>query len=492
MSGAAEVRAFLRARGRRRRRSWSDRYTALMGAGLLAVMAAPVVDRAVSALPGGFDPARAGAGLALIALLLAGAVALARAVGPVGVSAADAAWLLLSPLPRRSVLSRTLLVLAAVCVAAGAALGLALLGALGAPDAPAARLLASAVLGVSWTLGGMAASVLAQASPSREGWTAALLIALAAVAVAAAAMGAGPGQGVLAAIASASPAAWTAAASASAAAAAGLAGRARAAAARIPVRLLLEASSRSGLAAGAVASLDPGALTWAAEDAHWRSRALRSRAWPPRLRGAAAVAWPDWRRLARRPGRLALMAAAAALPVLAARAGGGVPGALAVLAAGALAVPAAGTAGARRDAEDAALARLLGAGPRALLAARSVLPALLGGAWLTLALAFLESSGAGGPLWALGPLCAPALAAGALRMARRRPIEHAMPAVDTPLGPVPTGVLVWALAGADIAVLGCLPALAALAGGVTGPLLAAQGVCGAAVLAAYCAAPRRG
>ncbi|GAA1441629.1 hypothetical protein GCM10009602_16940 [Nocardiopsis tropica] len=246
-----------------------------------------------------------------------------------------------------------------------------------------------------------------------------------------------------------------------------------------------------GFAAGAFVVMDPGSLTLAAEDAHWRSRVLRSRPWPSRLRGAAAVAWLDWRRLARRPGRLALMAAAAALPVLAERAGGGATAVTAVLAAGALAVAAAETAGARRDAGDASLARLLGTGPRALLAARAVLPALLGGSWLALALAGLDVAGDGAGLWPLGLLCAPALAAGALRMARRRPIEHAMPAMDTPLGPVPLGPLVWAMAGADVAVLGCLPALVAVAAGVTGPLLAAQAVWGAAVLAAYCAAPGR-
>ena len=66
-----------------------------------------------------------------------------------------------------------------------------------------------------------------------------------------------------------------------------------------------------------------------------------------------------------------------------------------------------------------------------------------------------------------------------------------MAVMDTPLGPVPLGPVVWALTGADLAVLGCLPALLAFVSGVTVPLLAAQAVWGAAVLGAYCAAPRR-
>ncbi|RKS09252.1 hypothetical protein DFP74_4985 [Nocardiopsis sp. Huas11] len=490
MTGVASVRAFTRARNRRHH-SWSDRYVMLMALGLLATLVFPMIGRAVAAVPRDVDPARTGTGLALIALLLVVALSLARAVGPAGVSAADASWLVLSPLPRRDVLAPALLVLAGVSAAVGACLGLALLNAVGAPDALPLRLFVSVVLGVAWTLGGAAVTVLAQASPAWNDRLSALLVVLVVAAVALAVMSLGPGQGALAGLASAPPAAWAAVASASAAAAAGLAWRAGVCAARIPARAVLEASTRTGLASGAFVLMDPGTLASIAEDAHWRSRALRSRAWPRRLRGAAAVAWLDWRRLARRPGRLAAMAAATVLPVLAARAGGGMPAALLVLAVGAAAVAATGTAGARRDAGDGSLARLLGAGPRTLLAARAVLPALLGGSWLTLALAGLDLAGPGGLLWLLGPLCAPALAAGALRAARRRPVDHTLPVMDSPLGPVPTGPLLWALAGADLAVLGCLPALLAFTTGVSVPLLAAQAVCAAAVLAAYCAAPRR-
>ncbi|MFL1382233.1 DUF6297 family protein [Nocardiopsis protaetiae] len=484
MSRVAPIRALTRA-GEHRRRTWSDRYISLFGLALLAVLALPVVGRAVAAVPGEVDPARAGAGLALVALLLAGALALARAVGPLGVSAADAAWLVLSPLPRRGVLAPALLILAGAAAVLGAAVGLALTGALGATDV-AARLVVAVVLGVSWALAGAATAVLAQASQTWDGWVIALIAALVLAAAAAAVMSAGPGRGALGALA----AAWTVAAGAWAAVAAALAWRAWAAAARIPARAVLAASDRVGLAVGAVVGLDPGALTRIAEDAHWRSRTLRSRPWPARLRGAAAVAWLDWRRLGRRPVLLAWAAAAAVPPALAARAGVGGAGVLFVLAAGAMAVAAAGTAGERRDAGDAALARLLGAGPRALAAARAVLPGLLGGAWLTLALAGLDLAGDGAPLWPLGVLCAPALAAGALRMARRRPVEHTAPVVDTPLGPVPLGPVQWALTGADLAVLGCLPALVAFAAGVSGPLLAAQAVAGAAVLTAHCAARR--
>ncbi|MFD6099997.1 hypothetical protein ACFWF4_27100, partial [Nocardiopsis flavescens] len=75
MSATARVRALTRS-GVRRRRTWSDRYITLFGLVLLAVLASPLLGRALEAVPADTDPARAGAGLALTALLAAGALAL--------------------------------------------------------------------------------------------------------------------------------------------------------------------------------------------------------------------------------------------------------------------------------------------------------------------------------------------------------------------------------------------------------------------------------
>ncbi|PZG36844.1 hypothetical protein C1I98_26180, partial [Spongiactinospora gelatinilytica] len=113
---------------------------------------------------------------------------------------------------------------------------------------------------------------------------------------------------------------------------------------------------------------------------------------------------------------------------------------------------------------------------------RSLLPILLSCAWLALALAFL-----GLPGWLpFAPLAAPAFAAGALRMAGRRPIDHSMPILETPAGAIPLGLVIWALTGIDIAVLGCLPFLTALtAQQALAGTLAAQAVTGAGVLAAW-------
>ncbi|NRQ38292.1 hypothetical protein HII36_41670, partial [Nonomuraea sp. NN258] len=643
---------------------------------------------------------------------LAGCLMAARAVGPVMVSGPDASWLVLSPLNRRDLLTRTgrrLLLIAAIV---GLGVGLGLVAALGAPDQLVWRLLGAFVLGVSATAGGVALAVLAQASQSWHIWLTAALVALLVLAVVAVS---GQARGALVAVAHAPLSAVGAVAAGAAAIAVLLVRRAWTALGEIPTRAVLAASTRAGHLSNAATGLDPSVLTWIAEDNHWRTRTLTSRPWPgsaaqrrstsrpgsaphprsaPRPRPAAglgptsrlesatppetatrpesatgqrsasrsraafrlravsrlwaafrlravsrlwavsrlpaalrggsaswlgaascpaplALAWHDWRRVGRRPGRLAVMFALAALPAVLALAGGGPTVLGASVLVGALAVAVSGTSGARRDADNPALARLLGVGPRAALAARAILPGLLGGLWAAAALTGLTLAGglpasltpaaglsaglnpagalptgltpvgglsaslnpagalptgltpagrlsagltpadglpadvapvsglpvdltpagglpvdltpagglpaslaapgglpaglasAGGlPVdlvvgpglggsvgvwWAFGVLAAPALAAGALRMARRSPLDHSLPVIDTPGGAIPTGPLLWALTGVDVALLGCLPTAMAVLGVASelGPLLAAQAVMGAATLFAY-------
>ncbi|RAY16588.1 hypothetical protein DPM19_05490 [Actinomadura craniellae] len=465
---------------------WTDRYALVFGTTVALLLLAPFVQDALTGLGHQADPVRAGAGLALLGFLYAGYLASARAFGPVALPAADAAWLLLSPLSRRRVLARPALVLLGVAVAGGLALGVSLLAVLGAPPGRTALLVAAAlVLGVSATVGGTAVAVLAQAADPWDGWLRLGILAVVVAAVLAALLSGPAGR-----LAQAVPASLGAALVAACAVAAALAVRlAWARLGRIHARDLLAASTRLDRVATATTMLDPGTLTWIAEDAHWRGRALRSRRWPG-LPAPLALAWHDWRRLGRRPGRLAVLLASAALPALAVRAAGGVaPVAVALVAAGALAATASCTVGARRDADDPALARLSGVAPRAALAARALLPALVGGLWLALALAGLAAADGlpGGPWWPLALPAAPALAAGALRMARRPPVDHTMPVVTTPAGPLPTGPTLWALTGADLALLGCLPTLQALLAPSTslGPTLVAQAGTGTAVLVLY-------
>ncbi|NUW40360.1 DUF6297 family protein [Nonomuraea rhodomycinica] len=539
----ASVRQFLRQR--RGSAGALDRYVTWFGLALVAAIAGKPVSSLIASMAGQPAPARMSAGLALVLLAFAGFVAAARAAGPVALPASDASWLLLSPLDRRGVLGRTPRVLVVTAVVAGALLGLGLLAVLGAPDAFLWRLAGALVLGVSMTAGAMALAVLEQASRVWDGWLGIALTALvtlaavlSAAAVAAqtarpALTGAGlatgtgplPGSGsatgtvasaagivpaavhgvlgAVGAVAATPPAVVAAVATAAALVAALLVRRARATLGRMPARAVLAASTRTAHVTRAAALLDPGALTWIAEDNHWRARRLRSRRWPS-LPAPAALAWHDWRRLARRPGRLAAMAASAALPAVLSRALGvtaAAPSSAAVavtagaVLAGALAMAAAVAAGARRDADNPALSRLAAVGLRPALAARAVLPALLAAAWTAAALTGLTLVGAlpAGAWWAFGPAIAPALAAGALRMARRRPVDHSMPIIDTPGGAIPTGPVIWALTGADVALAGCLPALVAL---LTPPddlavPLTLQAVAGATALAAYLVRARK-
>ncbi|NYD49617.1 small basic protein [Actinomadura luteofluorescens] len=475
-----------RGRGERDVKSWSDRYSAAFGAVMALVLLAPLSGTVLANLPERVSAPRAGAGVALVALAYAGYLALARSFGPVAVSAADAAWLVLSPLPRRSVLRKTVVVLAAVSLLAGLAVALGLLSAVGVRDQFAPRLLVAAVLGVSAGVGGMAAAVRAQASQIWDAWLVAAIVVLAVFAVLAA-LQVGGRASPLAAAAGGSADAWAASAVAAATAAAVLVRCAWTALGHVPAHRILAASTRTGTVVAAAVVLDPGALSWIAEDAHWRRRILRSRPLPRWLRGSPALAWAEWRGLVRRPGRAALLAASTALPALAARAGDGLTPVVSVaVAAGTLAAAAACTSGARRDVQDPSLMRLSAAGGRSLLAARSLLPALVGGGWLALALTGLSATGVlgAGPWWLFGPACAPAVAAGALRMARRRPIDHSMPVVATPFGALPTGPVIWALTGADLASLGCAPFLLALNGPGT-VLLPAQALFGTATTALY-------
>jgi len=458
---------YLRAR-RGRPATWSDRYTRVFVLLVAAAALGNPVAEALAGLAHQADPARLGPGLALVAAAYAGFLALARALGPVMLPAADASWLVTSPLPRRAVLGRTALLLLVAAVLAGAALGLIALSMFGAPGQLGVRLAAALVLGAAASVGGMATAVLGQQSPAADARLQLLIGGALSVAVLAAVLGAGPARRMLAAVAEAPASLGAAVAGVASVVAAFLVRQAWAALDRIPARRILASSTRTARVTSAATTLDPGMLTWVAEDAHWRGRALRSRPWP----------------------RLAALLGAAALPAVCASAtGGGLAPAAGLLLCGGLTAAAMCTGGVRRDGGDPALARMLAVDGRAVMAARAVLPTLLAASWSALALAVLQAVGAlpPGAWWALGPAVAPALAAGALRMARRRPVDHSMPVIDTPGGAVPTGPLFWALTGVDLALLGSLPTLTALASrpASVAPYLAAQAVTGAAVLAAY-------
>jgi Family of unknown function (DUF6297) len=506
------VRSFIRVRARRnQRRHWYDWYAIGFAVALAALFLDGPVRAPLSRLtapPAGLVPAQAGVGIALTVAAGAGLLGLALMLGPVAVAPADASWLLLTPLDRRRTLLRPVAVAAVLAALAGAVLGV-LAFAMAAPYLPSAAAAAaghpalgpwvtlSAVAGAGLCVAAVLAAILAQPSPRGRAAIRAALAAVLAVAV----LGAMATQRWPAV----SDRATSIMHGLSVPAVAGLAAGSIALAAplfavvlrrlpRFPAATLLSASARASTTLTAAAFLNLTLLTWIAEDAHWRGRRLTSRPWP-RLSPAWALAWTDWRRLARRPGLLAALAVSVTAPVLAGAAVTGRTRGLvlvAVLLLGAVMAGLTGTAGLRRDTSDRTLRTLLGADTDAVLRARAVLPALLSAGWLLLAGILLVATGLlSGWLWP--PLClagGPAAGAAALRIARTGPVDPAGPVTETTLGPIPAW-LVTRTASLVLALIGWIPAARAVFAERThASTILAEAVLSAGVLAGYLAAAR--
>lgn len=506
-ASVAAVRSFLRGRGRRR---WIDWYSLAFAVVLIGVLLSETLAKPFSRLTASPDtsvPAQALAGAALVTGAAAGLLSLAQTLGPLAVPPADASWLLLSPLDRRGVLRRPIAATAAVSALAGGVLGVLALAMAGPYIRHEAHrlhwswLALAALSGGGFCLAAVLAAVLAQPSQRQRARMRAACAVISAAAVLAAVAGerwtsiSDAVTGWFATI-SIGTAEVSAAAALSAACVLALLVRRRLP--RFPAVILRADSARAATTRTAAAFLNLPLLTWIAEDNHWRGRLLNSRPWPhlvasarwPQLSRAFALAWADWRRLARRPMMLTVLAATTLAPALAGAAFTGHARSLAAcvaLLAGAIASGTQGTTTARRDTNDPTLRRLLGVDTRAALAARAALPALLSAAWLTLALGLLVAVGLlPGWLWLLlGPAAGPGVAAAALRIARTAPINPAEQGFDTPLGTAPP----WLITRSFSVLIGaaaCYPALAAiLSGHLHGGTFTAQLVVSAAVLAGY-------
>ncbi|HEY1625100.1 MAG TPA: DUF6297 family protein [Streptosporangiaceae bacterium] len=498
------IRSFIR--GQRHRR-WYDWYAMAFMVALVAFVLSDFLAAPFNRLltSGSTPPPQAQAGAALVIAAGAGLVMLAQLLGPLALSPADASWLLLSPLDRRAVLRRPARTVIVLCVVTGALLGVLALTMAGpylrhgARPALWAWLLTAATSGAGFFVAVVLIAVLSQPRPR---WRARLRAACAAVAVAAA-LAALSGQRwaaiprhVIAVFAdlSTSTAGVIAVAAVVIACAAGL--LVLLALPRFPAGVLSTDSARAGMTRLAAAYLNVPLLTWIAEDSHWRGRLLKPRRWPRAfspdrtMTPAWALAWVDWRRLARRPALLFALAGGSLAPAVVGTALTGHArgyGTAAVLLGGALAAAVQGTAATRRDSNDPALFRLLGVDFKKALSARAVLPALLGAAWLLLAFTVLVLAGVlSGWLWPLTGLAAgPGLAVAALRIARTGPVNPADQGPDTPLGPIPPWLIVRA-GSVLVGVLACYPVLAAVpAGRVHAGTLAAQLAVSAIVLGGY-------
>lgn len=447
---------------------WQRAYYWLIATGLAAAIGVPQFVRFTSWLFSGAGPADPALALALLLALLAGLLMLLAWVGPVVSSPADVRWLVLSPLNRRWVLARNVLVLLMFSVAAGVVLGALGAAMFGRPQ----DVIACVSLGVSVAVTAGSTAVLLQVAETRHDWLRLTVILLATAAVLLILLRP-PLPGVpIVLVACLAPAI-----------AAFLAFLAWQALASFPSRALLDASIRMGTLVAASYNLEPAVLASVAEQRFWRSKRLRSRAWP--VAGRLAMVRSDARMLSRRPGRLTVLAALTVLPVLVCFAGGTTSLATVVLFFGGLAAATTAAAGARWDAHHPELARLF---TMKWSPTRGVMPAVLAFLWASMAFALLAFAGFV-PAWSClyGLAAAPGLASGGLRMAQRGAIDHAMPVIDLGVGGIPTGPVLWAITGVDLALVGNAPLLLA----VTPTSLAIQALLGAVLLGVYLRHQRR-
>jgi Family of unknown function (DUF6297) len=504
VTSVAAVRSFI---GRRRRRSWTDWYSAGFALLIAGIYLADILASPLQRLNGQVSQAAAthtaalqavtGAGLVIGAG--AGLLLLGQALGPLVLSPADSAWLLLTPLSRRGILRRPAFAAAVAATLSGALLGVLALAMAGpylrpaGGSLPGSWLAYSAIAGAGCSLAAIAAEALAQPGKRARSLARACCALLAVIALA----GALAGQGSAALIRAVTavfgglttPDFTTAAVAAVALACLAWLVLWRATAA-FPAAALRADSARSGRAMLAAGVLNFSLLFWIAEDNHWRGRLLRSRPWPV-MPPAMTLAWADWRRLSRRPGPLAVVMVASVFPALLGAAfTGRAHGILiaAALVAGSMAAGLQGTTNARRDMDSAALRRLLGVAPGQVLAARAVLPALLCTAWLALALTVLPAVGAlPGWWWPLLALAGPGVAAGVLRLARTAAVDPSNRGPDTPMGNTPPWMISRVISIA-VAAIGCYPLLTAVIHGHAGAGTAvAQALVSAVVLGIYLA-----
>ena len=494
----AAVRSFL---GKHRRRSWVDWYVVgfallivgIYGANFLASPLSRLSKSASHAAATHAAATQAVAGAGLVIGVGAGLLLLAQALGPLALPPADASWLLLTPLARRAVLRRAALTVAVLATLAGAllgVLGLAMAGPylrLSGSGLPGSWLFLSAVAGAGCCLAAVAAEAIAQPYDRPRAVVRAVGLAIAVVAVAGGVVGerwSAVTRAVTAVFGRLSTPVFdtTALVALAVAAIAWLLLWRRLAS--FPAGVLRADSARSGRALLAAQYFNFSLLFWIAEDNHWRGRLLRSRPWP-KLPPALALAWADWRRVARRPWPLVMLAVASVVPALLGLAitGRGRLDLIAVaLIAGAVAVGSQGTTTTKRDQDDPALLRLLGVDAGRALVPRAVLPSLLSGCWLALSLTVLCAAGAlSGWLWPLlGLIAGPGVAAGVLRLARTARINPADRGPDTPMGNTPPW-LVSRMLSVLVAAIGAGPLFGALLKG-TAHASTVIGQCAASVI----------
>ncbi|MFI1989502.1 DUF6297 family protein [Actinoplanes sp. NPDC020271] len=231
--------------------------------------------------------------------------------------------------------------------------------------------------------------------------------------------------------------------------------------ARTPDDRILEAAKTTGTIFDTAFGMEPSFITDMVARRYWTRRRLTSTRPPSRL---PVLTGQDYLMLRRRLPRLVWLLAATPIPLLLTAAPRWVA-AIAVLL-GAMIAGGTTTKTVNTDAGNPVLLRLLGLSSRQALTQRLWIPGVLAFAWSLIALVLMQLAGdlPAGP-WPL--LSIPAGVVGglaAVRRARAGFVRNDLLPLDTPMGTVSTGPLVYAFAGPDALILG-IPTVIAIGQG---------------------------
>lgn len=465
MSTARELRRLMR-RSRRTHadrtiwRQLEDAYVWVFAVVLVGAMAGSAARRlnlqVASCGSGGCDVVARRLWPILLLLLVATALRVMLAIGPVVASNASGFWLLTSPVDRAALL------LPAYIAVLGSGVVVAIVGAVVGMALPGLWSLGSIGLGllfivaVLWIVAGV--SVLGQVDERRGTWMlrfADLLLVLAGVLIlllGRSASGAGLQAGT--------PSLdghllWPALAAAVGAVVLVVAG-ARVLRRLGVVRVVAGGDLVAGLA-GAAASLDVGLLADVVATRRWRS-VSRVRFGSGALVGAAAIVQREGRRVLRWPRRLVFGAALLVLPYAAA---GSRSTDLVLLSAAVACLLATRplVEGLRTVSRSPGLSRALPLSPRGIKVAYAVVPGVFAVIWCAVAIpAFAAESDLVRGLTQAG-VVACAVTAGVVRHGSAPRPSYDGPLLATPAGAVPPGLMAQPLRGLDVFIVALLPAL---------------------------------
>ncbi|GIF10601.1 DUF6297 family protein [Actinoplanes teichomyceticus] len=424
---------------------------------LLAVLGAMTHERLAAIFwPAAVDLGRRPAlGLALLgAGLLLRAM---RATGPVTLGRPAAYFLLTAPVSRRRLLLPSLRLAAVVAAGTAALLSTALAGH-AAGHRPAAPLIAGgALLGVGLLLVAVVAQRVASWATATDRAATLLIVAGLALLVADTA---GAADRPAAAGWPPRPVLVTVAVCLAVAVAAGFALAVRRLAGT-PDDRVVAAAKVTGTLFDSAFGVEPSFLTDMVARHYWSRRRLSSARPPARL---PVLTGQDLLLARRRLPRLLWLLAATPVPLLLT----GAPPAVSAVALllGAMIAGGTTTATVNTDAGNPVLLRLLGLNSRQAVLQRLWVPTALATGWSLIAWLLMQLGGRlpAGPWWLLGVPAGIVGGVAAVRRARSGFVRNDLLPLDTPMGTVSTGPLVYATAGPDALILG-VPTVLAMAQG---------------------------